>query len=1070
MISIKKSFARCEICPLLGEPSCILETNCEDDLRNVEVIYVAENPGKTEVLANPPRPLIGKAGKIFREVFELHIKDNFRWLISNCVLCATIKDGKTINPTNEVIKICRENIFEIIRICQPNLIVLMGNSPLKAFEITKQPMMKVRGNFFKWENFDVLVTIHPSYINYGHLDLKEIFFEDIKLSGKFLLGEYSSKSENLVEMKKENKTGVYYYRLPDKYYAENSFLLDVQNLNQEVLFIFRIDGKKEFYRTSAEEYYYRNPEAHKPLVVPYDRLELCWKNQDTKPSPEDYESDIRITGKHACDYYLLRKKSEPENLKIRIMYFDIEIYGGDYEGFPDPSSAEYMICMASFYCDDKLKTYVVKHPDVKDEIDTLNGNVIILENEEKFLEAILKVIREEDYDVLTGWNINGFDLPYIFNRCKRLGIDPNKLSRFDSGVYIDGERLIANIPGIVCIDMLAQYRASTFTTRESYKLNTIASIELGEEKIALDQSFNEIYREDINRYIAYNRKDTELLKRLEDKLGYIKLQNEIRRICKTSFNCSLSSMGQINALFLSYLKERGLACKNAVSTEEEEKISGAYVKEPIPGLYQWFVDFDYASLYPSLILTYNLGINTLSLKFTDLQNGYLFIYDRENLPEVVEIIEDPTNNNIPKKISRDELISRVEKENLIVTINGCFYKSHETKSQFSEILEMLLSSRKKYKKRMLEEKEKGNLAKAEVFDTWQLVYKVLANACYGVLLNKHFRFFNPDIGRSITMSGEELTKTTIVYANNFTKSLLTGDPVEEFLITYKDILTDFDLSVPSPLVITSDTDSVFVDISQFVENLPDEEKISKIHQVCEKVQNYLNNEVVVRLVERHGVPKEHNRLSLKNELICKKGLFIRKKMYAIHVIQQEFKDVDEIIVKGLEIRRGDYPEFTKKKLSELLDLLLRENSIPIKKIYEFISKTGEIFKQLILRGDPSIARPVSFTKKVEEYKKTPPGILGMLAWNTLINNIFVPGTKGYLFKIKGVDVEKMPPEILERFNKFNDNLDVIVAPGKLPEFFIPDVEANLKFAWEDRYQHLLAPILRIEKEKDIIFF
>ena len=144
MLKLQRSFADCSTCDLLGAPSCILETNSKSDLTKVELIIIAENPGKEEVKKGVP--LIGKAGQMFRKYFDKHLKKDCKWLITNCVLCATIdKDGKTGNPTDEVIDRCKENCFEIIRQCSPKLIVLMGTSPMKAFGLAKSGITNLRG-------------------------------------------------------------------------------------------------------------------------------------------------------------------------------------------------------------------------------------------------------------------------------------------------------------------------------------------------------------------------------------------------------------------------------------------------------------------------------------------------------------------------------------------------------------------------------------------------------------------------------------------------------------------------------------------------------------------------------------------------------------------------------------------------------------------------------------------------------------------------------------------------------------------------------------------------------------
>ncbi len=164
MFSLKKSFSNCASCPLLEAPSCILETNCEKDLSKVDVIFIAENPGKNEV--EKGQPLIGKAGKMFRKYFEKFGINKMNYLLTNCVLCQTINpDGTTGNPTDEVIDICKSNCINIIKICNPKLVVVMGASPMSALGIAKSGITNLHGKVLEWNKIQTVVIVHPSFVN-----------------------------------------------------------------------------------------------------------------------------------------------------------------------------------------------------------------------------------------------------------------------------------------------------------------------------------------------------------------------------------------------------------------------------------------------------------------------------------------------------------------------------------------------------------------------------------------------------------------------------------------------------------------------------------------------------------------------------------------------------------------------------------------------------------------------------------------------------------------------------------------------------------------------------------------
>lgn len=266
-------------------------------------------------------------------------------------------------------------------------------------------------------------------------------------------------------------------------------------------------------------------------------------------------------------------------------------------------------------------------------------------------------------------------------------------------------------------------------------------------------------------------------------------------------------------------------------------------------------------------------------------------------------------------------------------------------------------------------------------------------------------------------------------------------------------------------VITGDTDSIFICLDEFVSQFSNEDKLIYVSKICDTIENYLNNHVVPNIIENHQVPKKENCLKLKNELVCKRSFFQTKKHYALHIISEEKKKVDEIKVVGIEIRRSDYPSFTKECLKQLLDMILLPEEISLVEILDFVSDKEKVFAEKINQGLKEVARPVSFTKKLDQYKKIPMGVIGMLNWNKLMYNYFLPGTRGYQFKLSGLDEFKAPNDIEDRYHDLflskGKSIDVIVIPEtepKLPEYFIPNIQSMLKLAWIDRYKLLINPL------------
>jgi len=1091
MISIKDSFADCSTCQLLDAPSCILETNSKVDLTQVEIVFVAENPGKNEVAKKPePAPLVGKSGRMFRKYFAKYELNKVKYLLTNTVLCQTINPDKTTgNPEPDVIERCKMNCMEIIRQCKPKLIVLMGATPMSAFGIAKSGITNLHGKTFEWEGFKVFLTIHPSFAN-RNLKVWEPKFEEDMLKISDLLNGVVSDVSFKVNEKKIGE-GIYRYKIPEKFYTDDYRLIDVQFISkkQEVLYIFRDRNNKKIYHTESDEYicYQIKDGVEARKIIPYEDLKqisLSYRDRNQLDPDITYEGDIRITTKHAMDYYHFNKGDAPK-VESNVMFFDIEIDTGKEKIFPSPIEAEFSINMFTSIYNGVTTTYVLDNKtEPIEKVDGVVYKIFDIKDENKMLRTFMKDFRDTDPDFISGWNLISFDMQYIFNRIRNLKIPDTLMTKFGE-FFVDGARWICLIPGCVAIDQDFLYRTFTFTKMENYKLGFIAESELGRTKIQLPLSFNEMYWQKLNMTIKYNIRDTELLKELDDKLGHINLLNELRIICNTSFD-SVTSMGQIDSLMVSYLRSKGIASKNSDPHISKESYPGAYVYEPIPGLYSWITDFDFKSLYPSLMITYNIGINSFVMKTTNPHLGYDIAYNPEKLPDKISVVVDPLYKKELVEIDKNGLLKLIKEKELVYTVNGCFFNSHKKKfSVFGEVVEMLMSSRDTYKSQMFDAIEKKDKNAEKFFYTRQLVYKVLANTLYGVVANKSFRFYDLSLASAITLTGQEALKTSIIEGDALMRSMATGieyikpktltkeemfaDPkAEPELYTLPDRSNDF--------IITGDTDSIFCKFENFVE----EKTIDNIRKWCDKIEDFLNNDKIAEVVKRYNVNLEYNRLKLKNELIISRGLFLAKKRYAIHVVNNEGKEVDKTNFMGVEIKRSDYPSKSKEFLIELSELLLKSKSEKMSppKIMDFINRSKRDFVEMIRNGDKKIGRPVSWGKKLEDYKMVPQGVRSMQAWNSIMYDIHRTGAKGYLYWVKGIDIDKAPKDVLEKYHKFisgGKKLEVIAIPDeeeKLPHYFIPDVQSTLKFTFEDRHALFLKPLFKAieEKKNEVILF
>lgn len=1069
MFSIRNSpYSDCISCDLLHEKSCIYVTNSPDDLSKIDFLAISENPGKDEVKIG--EPLIGRAGKTFRVPFEEFGLSKFRYLLTNIVWCQTLdrETNRTINPTDETISICKFNAFNLIKICKPKIILCMGTSPAKAFGIIdKGGITSMRGEIYEWEGFKVFLTVHPSFVN-RNKSFKQIFEEDIKSVGDILRNKKSKRK--IVSKSKLDSNKQPFYKIPKKFYSENYRLVDVHNIRttNEMLYIFRDKDNKKVYHKEVFPYYYyevKSSEDKNKLVLPLNKVNkkiLPLRNRFDVYREKVFEGDINPETKHSIDYYH-NSKGEVEIKNINVMFLDIETYVDKGKDFPFAEDANYPITAITFRYHNETITHYL-NDGRKTEYDNDN-RVIPHKNEKSLVISALMDIKSLDPDIIAGWYLP-YDVGYIFNRLPKIGMNSNDLSSFGYS-YIDLDRKTLKIAGITCLDMLEIYKRYTEGERENYKLDTISRLEIGEGKTEnIDPS--ELYRKDLTKFIKYNRQDVDLLNKIENKMGQISLLFEFKNICHCTLEDSIRKGTQVDALVLGFFKNRGLVVKNSnKDIVSKDKFKGAYVKPPIVGLHEYIADLDYTSLYPSCIATYNIGPNVIEFKFKDRRYGYDFIYNPENIPDEVEIIDNPVEKPEKMITNKNEILKRFNDEKLICTVNGCFYRNHDVeKSYYLELLLHLMDTRKIYKDKMLEAEENKNENIASFFNQKQLAYKILANAIYGVQGNKSFRLYSLDLASSVTLSGQEFIKTTIRESENILefgkssgKKTLIGR--EE---TYSDVLdneTDF------KHVITSDTDSVFIKLDKFTNDYNTlDSKINKMNEVCETVSDYMNKDIIPKIVESRGVDiDKYNKMEIKNELIIKKGLFLTKKHYCIHTIRKEGKIVDKLIPMGIEVKKSDYPRYTKECMMTLLDMIVKSDDFNLMKVLEFVDRKTKEFERRIREGDISIARPTSFNKKIEDYKVYTPGVRGMLFWNRFEYDIFRSGSKGYLFRLKGIDLDCAPNNVLDKIEK-GDKIDAITIPieeGKLPDYYIPNSQEILRFAWIDRYKSLLSPLIDLRR-------
>jgi len=631
------------------------------------------------------------------------------------------------------------------------------------------------------------------------------------------------KEEKILEKNEENffckSNSLYYdgkilsYIVPKTFYSMELFdssPLYVKNSNfpdKKIFTIFKDKGEKKYFTFNVPKYFYY---SNRPSILLTEKN--FWVNDYfSRKNAEDiflFEEDIKKNLKFSIDFHFIREKAKIESQRnpLKIFFCDIEVFNERDVSFPFPEEAAKKINAISYYFEGEKKILLLGGKIKSNFVETFSS-------EKELLEAFLNIIQEKNPDIITGWNFIGFDMLYLLNRMKKIGIDYEKFSPLWGNkeykqykkVFWDNEKKSVYVLGLVVLDMLDLYKKFNQNAEETYKLDFIAQKQLGIGKIEYETSLDELYLNDLNKFIEYSSRDVELIYKLEEKLSYISLLDDLRFICRSTWDQCLNTTGLVDPLVLSAVKKMGKACPNR-KDNFSCSIQGAYVKTPVPGRFDYVIDLDFTSLYPSIIRTFNIGPNTYIAK-VDERDAKEIIFNKNISPDYeFDIHLNPLISSEVKRYTYSKFKEVMEKNNLIISTNGCIFKTVE-KSIFSNILEDLMEKRKYYKDLMKKAKGEGDEINMRKYNNIQLSYKILANSIYGVLACPFFRFFDKDLAESITVTGQHLIKFCGYHLEKYMKN---GDKNLEtsFFDRYEEI--DFEY------VIYQDTDSIFVNMGKYL--------------------------------------------------------------------------------------------------------------------------------------------------------------------------------------------------------------------------------------------------------------
>ena len=776
----------------------------------------------------------------------------------------------------------------------------------------------------------------------------------------------------------------------------------------------RKEGKRSFTEYPVKYTFYYGDQRGKYKSIhgePLNRI-VCKNTKDFRKelainkNKELYESDINPIFQCLSENYL-----NHDAPKLNIAFFDIETDFDPERGFADPSDPfmpitaisvhlQWMETLVTLAVPPKTLTMEQAQEQVKDF-----PNTHLFADEADMLKTFLDLI--QDADIISGWNSEGYDIPYTVNRVQKVlsKDDTRRFCLFDQFPKkreyekFGRQQETYDLIGRVHLDSLELYRKYTYEERHTYRLDAIGEIEVGENKVPYEGTLDQLYNNDFRKFIEYNIQDTALLDKLDKKLRFIDLSNTVAHENTVLLQTTMGAVAVTEQGIVNEAHHRGLQVPNRKKRDDENtQAAGAYVAFPKKGLHKWVGSMDLNSLYPSVIRALNMAPETvvgqirpdisegrvqedMTLKKKSFAGSWEGRFSTEEYEAVMEQKRDIAltvdwENGQTDTLSGAEIYKLIFDGNQpwMLSSNGTIFTT-EFEGVIPGLLKRWYAERKDMQKMLKKAKDAGNEAEIEYWDKRQLVKKINLNSLYGAILNPGCRFFDKRIGQSTTLTGRTIVKHMSAEVNK----VITG--------TYDHV---------GEAMIYGDTDSCYFSAYPVLKEQIDSGKlpwtkenvITLYDQVCEAA-----NETFPKFMAQafHCPKSRSDVIAAGREIVAQSGLYITKKRYAALVIDNEgFRtDIDsngKIKAMGLDLRRSDTPVFMQDFLKELLEMVLTD--VPQEDVLERITTFRKEFSERPgwEKGSPKRANKVGHYQRLEEKqgKANMPGhVRASINWNTL---------------------------------------------------------------------------------------
>jgi DNA polymerase elongation subunit (family B) len=643
--------------------------------------------------------------------------------------------------------------------------------------------------------------------------------------------------------------------------------------------------------------------------------------------------------------------------KIKVTTIDIEV--ASENGFPDveSSSEEVLLISIQDYNTKQIHTWGLG----KFNNNQKNVNYRSFSTEYDLLNNFINwwMIEENTPEVITGWNSELYDIPYLVRRIDRV-LGEKLMKRLspwglvtERETFISGRKHISyDIGGVSQLDYLNLYKKFTYKTQESYRLDHIASVELEQQKLDHSEfdTFKDFYTKGWQKFVEYNIKDVELVDRMEDKMKLIELALTMAYDAKANYSDVFSQVRMWDTIIYNYLKKKNIVIPPNVKSDKDEKYAGAYVKEPIPGKYDWVVNFDLNSLYPHLIMQYNISPETL-------------VEERHPSVTVDKILN--------QEIDFDPY------KNYAVCANGAMYRK-DIRGFLPELMEKIYKDRTIYKKKMIVAKQEYEKKKTKDLEkeiarcnNIQMARKIQLNSAYGAIGNQYFRYFKLANAEAITLSGQVSIRWIESKINNYLNKILKTKDVD--------------------YVIASDTDSIYLNMGPLVETV-----YKGREKTTESVVSFLDKVAQVELEKYiEGCYQEladyvnayDQKMQMKRENIADRGIWTAKKRYILNVWDSEGVRYDQPKLKmmGIEAVKSSTPAPCRQMIKDGLKIMMSGTE---EEVIKYIDNCRIKFKQLPPE-QIAFPRTASDVRKYRSHsdiyaKGTPIHVRGALLFNHYI--------------------------------------------------------------------------------------